>query len=280
MPEFPKLLPISHEPISIVLLAHEPSPDVARWLAFADTHGRDDEVIVVDDGAGVNLAPHPRLRVVTHEHPRGVGAALRTGLAEASRPLVFYTLADPRYRPEILEGFLARKMPESEDREIDHIHLLSGYRAGVPVPRLLRIVGWVWRMALRVVFSIETTPLPGWLGWRRHLAGLAARVFLGVRHGDVACPARLLRREILPRIPIQSDGPMAHAELLAKANFLGCILGEEVPLAIEPGPYNGDARAIYREAKRVFDKPDFGPAVLPGAGDGTLSEAAICPPSP
>ena len=63
----------------------------------------------------------------------------------------------------------------------------------------------------------------------------------------------LPRRDILPRIPLQSDGPMAHVELLAKANYLGCVLGEEVPFAIEPGPYCGDAGAIYREAKRVFD---------------------------
>ena len=228
----------------------------------------------------MRTTPHPRLRVLIHEKACGVGAALRTGLAEASRPLIFYTLCDPRYRPEILENFLARVLEGSEDREIDLMHLLSGYRAGVRVPGALRAVGWAWRMALRVVFSIRIAPLPGWLGWRRHLAALAARVFLGVRHIDVACPARLLRRDILPRIPIQSDGPMAHAELLAKANFLGCILGEEVPLAIAPGAYNGDAGAIYREAKRLFDEPDFGPAVLPDARPPDPVEAVTCPPSP
>lgn len=236
-------------------------------------------MIVVDDGAGLNPPPHPRLRVVAHATPRGVGAALRTGLAEARRALIFYTLLDPRYRPEILAGFLARKMPETDEPEIDHVHLLSGYRAGVRVPAVLRAIGWVWRMSLRVVFSIPSTPLPGWLGWRRHLGGLAARIFLGVHHKDATCPARLLRRDILPRIPIQSDGPMAHVELVAKANFLGCMMGEEVPLAIEPGPYHCDAGAIYCEAKRVFDHPDFGPAVLPVAGTPN-AEVGTCPPSP
>ena len=280
MPEFPKLPPISHEPISIVLLAHETSTSIDEWLGFADRRAGRDEVLLVDDGVGVQATPHPRLRVIVHEKARGVGAALRSGLAEASRPLIFYTLCDPRYRPEILEKFLAGKMEESEDLQIDHMHLISGYRAGVRVPVALRVVGWVWRMALRVAFSLPTRPLPGWLGWRRHFATLAARVFLGIRYIDVACPARLLRRDILPRIPIQSDGPMAHAELLAKANFLGCVLGEEVPLALSPGPYNGDAGAIYREAKRLFDHPDFGPAVLPPVGDPNPAETAICPPSP
>jgi hypothetical protein len=279
MPEFPKLPPISREPISIVLLARDANATIDEWLAFADGRAGDDEVILVDDGIGLDPPPHPRLRVVAHSAPRGVGAALRTGLGEARRPLIFYTLCDPHYRPLILETFLDRTMPESGDAEIDHLHLLSGYRAGVRVPGALRAIGWVWRMGLRVVFSIPSAPLPGWLGWRRHLAGLAARVFLGVRHGDSACPARLLRRDILPRIPIQSDGPMAHVELIAKANFLGCILGEEVALALDPGPYNGDAGAIYREAKRVFDHPDFGPAVLPGPGLGNV-EATTCPPSP
>ena len=265
MPEFPKLPPISREPISIVLLAREATASLDEWLAFADRRSGDDEVILVDDGAGPTPTPHPRLRVVTHSTPRGIGSALRTGLAEARRPLIFYTLCDPRYRPAILETFLARTLPDSGEPEIDHLHLLSGYRAGVRVPMAIRAIGWLWRMGLRVVFSIPSSPLPGWLGWRRHLAGLAARVFFGVRHRDAACPARLLRRDILPRIPLQSDGPMAHVELLAKANYLGCVLGEEVPFAIEPGPYCGDAGAIYREAKRVFDEPDFGPAVLLGS---------------
>jgi hypothetical protein len=72
---------------------------------------------------------------------------------------------------------------------------------------------------------------------------------------------------------------MAHVELVAKANFLGCMMGEEVPLAIEPGPYHCDAGAIYCEAKRVFDHPDFGPAVLPVAGTPN-AEVGTCPPSP
>jgi hypothetical protein len=132
----------------------------------------------------------------------------------------------------------------------------------VKVPVALRVVGFLWRVVCLVVFSYAPARLPGWLGLRRHLSWLAARVLFGLRYHDVACPFRLLRRDILARIPLQSRGPFAHVELLAKANFLGHVMGEEFPLDVVPPPSRGDARAILREARRVFNAPDFGPAIL------------------
>jgi len=212
---------------------------------------------------------------------------LRTGLAAARHPLICYTLCKPEYRPEFLDKLFDRPfVPEDAiepgkallepDKEIDHVHLLSAYRAGVPVPLPWRVTGWLWRMVCKVVFSYTPHPLPGWLGYRRYLGWLLSRIFFGVRHHDVLCPFRLLRREILARIPIQSNGPFAHAELLAKANFLEAVMGEEQPIDLVPGPYRGDFGQIWKEARRVFDHPDFGPAVLPTpaapeVGDGTPS---------
>ena len=89
-------------------------------------------------------------------------------------------------------------------------------------------------MFCRVVFSAAPDPLPGWLGTNGHAARLLARVLFGVRTRDVLCPYRLLRREIFARIPIQSRGPFAHVELLAKANFLGHMMGEELPIDVVP----------------------------------------------
>ena len=100
--------------------------------------------------------------------------------------------------------------------------------------------------------------------------GLLVRWLFGVRYRDVAAPFRLLRRDILARIPLQSDGPFVHVEMVAKANFLGHILGEEIALpGVSPEPRSppvgGSARAILREAVRLFRQPDFGqsPAAEP-----------------
>jgi len=94
------------------------------------------------------------------------------------------------------------------------------------------------------------------------------RVFFGVRQRDVACPFRLLRREILARAPIQSDGDFAHVELLAKVNFANCLLGEEVPLPVQATADRsprGWLRQVLRDARRLFTRPDFGPSQLPEA---------------
>jgi hypothetical protein len=276
MPAIPELPLVATSPLSVVLLvgdATDAGAVVRSWLDFLARRPQEHELLLVDAGGGLPAGEQPGLRLVEYAGPRGEGAALRAALAQARHPLVFYTLCHPDYRPEHLEKLLDRPFtpedseegPPEPGKEIDHVHLMSGYRAGVKVPWPLRALGLAWRIFCRVAFSYAPPPLPGWLGWRRHLGWLLVRIFFGLRYRDVACPFRLFRRDILPRMPIQSDGPFAHVEMLAKANFLGCLMGEEMPLDVKPGPYRGDFRQMWREAKRVFNDPDFGPAVLPAA---------------
>jgi len=123
----------------------------------------------------------------------------------------------------------------------------------------------LWRVGRRIVFGHPSDRLPGWLGCRRHLGAVLVRAFFGVRLRDAACPFKLMRREVLARAPIQSDGDFAHVELLAKINFAVCW-GDEVPLPIKPsvGPLpRGWLRQVLRDARRVFSRPDFGPPQLP-----------------
>jgi hypothetical protein len=91
-----------------------------------------------------------------------------------------------------------------------------------------------------------------------------ARVLFGVRQHDITCPFRLHRRDIFARIPLQSDGPFVHVEILAKANFLGLVMGEEVPLL--PGHYpplkdrlgHEERRQLLADARRVIRRPNVG----------------------
>jgi hypothetical protein len=275
MPATPPLPPIADKPLSVVLLARDDAGHVeavlASWADFLAARGPGNEVLLIDDGSSDGTADRaaarPGLRVLRHDQPRGEGAALRTGLEAATCPLVFYTLCRPEYRPADLARLLARPPAhEAQGLEIDHVHVLSAYRAGWRMPLPFRLVGRLWWLFCLVALAFGPAPLPGWLGWRRHVGWLLARVLFGLRYHDVACPFRLLRRDILARIPLQSNSPFAHVELLAKANFLGCMLGEEMPIDVVPPPYRGDAAQWRRDAVRVFNHPDFGPAILPGAG--------------
>jgi glycosyltransferase involved in cell wall biosynthesis len=282
MPDLPKLDPIADSPLSVVLLARDGAGHVAdslaAWLGFLDGFRPGAyELILADDGSGDGTADlaqalvgaHPALRVVRLDQPRGEGAALRAGLEATTKPLVFYTLCDAAYRPEMLGQLFERKINLDEGgevKEIDHVHLMAGFRAAVKVSPVLRVLGWLWRATCTVLFAYTPRPVPGELGIRRRMGWLLARVLFGLRHRDVACPFRLMRREVLARAPIQSDGPFAHVELLAKANFVGHLMADEVPLDVRPPAYRGDARAFLADGRKVFDRPDFGPAVLPANG--------------
>jgi glycosyltransferase involved in cell wall biosynthesis len=273
MPDLPPLPPIASQPLSAVLLAHNDAGHieelVSSWATHLDALGRAYQLIVVDDGSADGTATRaealrarwPRLEVLRHDSPRGVGAALRTALAASGLPLFFYTLCDPRYRPDDLARLL---------QTMDPVHFVTGYRAGRPVPVAWRVLGWTVRAFCRVAFGAAAPPLPGWLGGPGHAVRLLARILFGVRNRDVLCPYRLMRREIFDRMPLQSDGPFVHVEMLAKANFLGCIMAEDVPLGdpgrpVPPDPRDGPGERFLKDCRRVFDRPNFGPTVLPAA---------------
>jgi hypothetical protein len=282
MPDVAPPPPIADQPLSVVLLARGAADlegAVAGWVTYLNGLNRPYEILLVDDGdaGGAARLPerHRHLRLIPRPAKRGDGACLRAAFAEAKHPLLFYTLCDPRYRPADLRKLL---------QEIDKVHVASGCRAGRAAPRWLRWLGAVWRGFTWVVFSHAAPPPPGWLGWRRTLGRWLVRLVFGVRTFDPACPFRLLRRDILARIPIQSDGAFVHVEILAKANFLGHLLAEDAPLGdrqhpVVPEPADEDgAGRLWADAARVFNRPKFGPARLPGAAP-EQAEAEAAPPS-
>ena len=125
---------------------------------------------------------------------------------------------------------------------------MSGYRAGVPrAAGRCACLGWLWRLFVPGRVQLRAAAVAGLAGLAAaRSAGCLARILFGLRYHDVACPFRLFRRDILARIPIQSDGPFAHVELLAKANFLGCLMGEEVPLDVAAGRTRATGRSCGR----------------------------------
>ncbi|HLJ96913.1 MAG TPA: glycosyltransferase family 2 protein [Gemmataceae bacterium] len=236
--------PIAQAPLSVILPAdHVAAADlektVGEWNDYLGTLRRDYEILMVGAGSSdgtVEAAPlleskYPRFRQLPHPPGQGIGAAIRTGLAAAQHPLLCYAECSSTYQAEDLARFL---------EVIDKVDVVSGFRVG-QVSRLRHMGGrFAYRGLLRLLF--------------------------GLRLSDVDCPFKLFRRSIFARIPIQSNGPFVHAEILAKANFLGCIM-TEVPVRYEPNNGRGAKPSLpvswRRDARRVFFYPDFGPPVLP-----------------
>lgn len=265
MPDLPPLPPISTQPLSLVLLAYNAAEHVqalvTRWAEVLQERGQEFEIILVDAGSadetvertGELVAQWLPLRVLKSERTGLLGSALRIGLEAARLPLIATAPCSPEYNPADLKRFLA---------EIDKVHLLSGFRAGRKMPWYLWLLGGLWRTLIRVAFSYAYPRQPGWLGWRNWLSGRLARIFFGVRLRDVHCPFRLFRRDILGRAPLQSRSEFALVEFLAKTNFAGCFMGEEIALSVAPTGGAIPTQPLgrrFRDAYRVFSCPDFGP---------------------
>jgi glycosyltransferase involved in cell wall biosynthesis len=259
---------MADQPISVVLLARNDEIHlegvVSEWTTLLDGLNREYELILVDDGStdrtpeltATMAARFPRLRVFRHEQSSGEGVALRDALQTATKPLFFYTTADRQYDIADFNKLLS---------EIDKVHIVSGFRQWQALPRPLRWLGFVYRVFLRVLFSLSLERRSAWLGWNEWAYRLLARFVFALRLQDVNCLFRLFRREIFARIPIQSDGEFVHVEVLAKANFLGTYMNDEIPVTYRPRKQLPAAPSWGKDFRRVFSHPDFGPAVLPTA---------------
>jgi len=111
--------------LSIVIPAYNEAdgigPVLTRLAAVMGASGIAHEILVVDDGSqdGTGRAVQalldklPGIRLVSHETNRGYGAALKTGIREASADVVAITDADGTYPnerlPELFKTLLARR---------------------------------------------------------------------------------------------------------------------------------------------------------------------------
>jgi glycosyltransferase involved in cell wall biosynthesis len=191
------------EGISIVLPCHDEAPNVepavTEALAAGRASARAVQVIVVDDGsedatgaiAHRLAAEHPEVRVVTHSTCRGYGAALRGGIAAAEQPWILLTDGDLQ--------FDLMQLPEFA-RDADDVDLLHGYRLRRRDPWHRRVTARAWNLLVRTVFAIPMR--------------------------DVDCAFKLVRRDLVQAMVLESDGATFSTELVVKAQAAGARLRE------------------------------------------------------
>ncbi len=270
--------PIATAPLSGILFAGDPRPDLEEaataWGRQLEKLKRPHELLLPLDTSRDEVRVRadalaeqvPALRVLPHVGPPGPGAALRAGLAAARHPLVFCTTCDGQYRSAELQLLLDR---------IDRVDLVTGCRTGRTNPPWRRALAAGWRGLLRVLIGLGLEPSPCSPSWTPRGRRWLARWVFGVRVHDPECVFRLFRRSIFRRLPIQSDGDFVHVEILAKTNFLGCLM-DEVPIAYLPPaapPAHAPARSYWQEVARLVREADFGPTVL-------LPEEVAAPAAP
>ena len=154
------------------------------------------EVVIVDDGsrdatpriADELAAADPRVRAVHHPRNLGYGAALRTGFGAARHDLIAFTDGDRQFRVADVGRLTARYAEGGADAVV-------GFR----IKRADPLIRTLYAKAYR----------------------LANRIFFGLRVTDVDCACKLLRRDALRGISVESGGAFFSAELLIKLRASG-----------------------------------------------------------
>ncbi len=173
------------------------------------------EVVFIDDGSTDDTAraldalaqADPRVRVLTHERNRGVGAAMRTGIAATSGEVVVVYDVDVTYPLEDA-ATLVEEVRDGADLATASPFVEGGTSPDVPWPRLLLSRGAVaaYRWALG----------PG----ARHVA-------------TFTCAFRAYRGPWIRALGFESDGFSAAAEILGRALLEGRRV-VEVPSTLTP----------------------------------------------
>jgi glycosyltransferase involved in cell wall biosynthesis len=176
---------------------------VAEALETLPTLATTFEIIAVDDGSRDSTpaiadrlaATHPDVvRVVHHATNLGYGAALRSGFRAARYELVAFTDGDRQFRVADLGRLIDRLAGD------DAPDVVAGYRIKRADPPIRTAYARAYR--------------------------LANRVWFGLRLRDIDCACKLLRREALGGIRVESGGAFFSAELLIKLRAAGKLVVE------------------------------------------------------
>lgn len=155
------------------------------------------EVIVVNDGSKdgskevlYKLSKKYRnLKVVTHKKNRGYGGALRSGFATSTKDLIFYTDGDAQYDVKELPLLFSLMTPD-----VNFVNGIKMRRGDAEY---------------RVIFGNLHKFVNRWLFW--------------LPIYDVDCDFRLIRRDVLRKIRLESNSGSICIELVKKADRGGAV---------------------------------------------------------
>ncbi|MDB5224759.1 MAG: hypothetical protein JWO43_381 [Candidatus Adlerbacteria bacterium] len=166
----------------------------------------DYEILVINDGSTDHTldvaqrlaAKYPQVRVVDHGKNRGYGAALKTGIAAATKEYVFFTDADLQFDIIELQNLLVH---------LSEYPVVIGYRAPRvdPAMRLLNAKAW----------------------------NMLNRFFFGLKVRDIDCAFKLFKRSLVQNLRLRSQGAMISAETLIRLKRRGVSI-KEVPVSHLP----------------------------------------------
>jgi glycosyltransferase involved in cell wall biosynthesis len=184
--------PAYNEEQNIVKLAEKTSKVLSELC-------EDFEVIIVNDGSKDNTAGvsaelalrDKHVRVINHEKNKGYGGAVKTGLKSGRFEWVFFTDGDSQFDVEEI-----RELVKLSDK----FDMIVGYRIKRADPFNRKLNAFMWGSLVKFLFKFKVK--------------------------DVDCAFKLMKKEIIDRAQVESEGALISTELLAKAAKMGYRIGE------------------------------------------------------
>ena len=158
------------------------------------------EILIINDGSADATAAiadelartYPEVRVIHHAKNRGYGGALRTGFAEASKEVIFYTDGDAQYDPAELALLWPHLTPD--------VDFVNGYKISRSDPWHRIVIGRVYHHTVKLLF--------------------------GLRVRDVDCDFRLMRRSVFQRVRLEHNSGVICLEMMKKVHDAGFRIAE------------------------------------------------------
>ena len=193
MNEVPRRRAAPIRSVSAVLPAYNEAANLSQLIAHTlealDDTVPEYEIIIVDDGsrdatprlADGLAARDQRVRVIHQQNRQGYGAALRAGIAEATKQYIWCLDADGQYNPADLS-----RLAQWDDA----YDAVAGYRARRADPAFRKLLSWSYRRLVRLV--------------------------LGIRARDPNCGFKLFRATVLKALPLVAKGRLIQVEILVR----------------------------------------------------------------
>ncbi|MCL6087861.1 MAG: glycosyltransferase family 2 protein [Actinobacteria bacterium] len=180
------------------------------------------EIILIDDGSNKltkkileELALKvENLKIITHEHNKGYGGALKSGFYNAGYELIFYTDGDAQYNPLELEK-LVNKMN-------DNVDIVNGYKISRQDPLYRKIIGRLYHFTTKIMFKFKIR--------------------------DVDCDFRLIRRNLFDNLELKYNSGVICVEMISKFTARGARF-LEVPVTHY---FRVSGKSQFFNFKRIF----------------------------
>jgi len=194
---------------------------VAKIILILKLIAKDYEVILVEDGSPDNSAEvvdeltrkYKNVRAIHHRKNKGYGGALKSGIRNSTKKLIFYTDGDAQYDVREIKKLIPL---------IDNVDVVNGYKIGRSDALYRKFFGGLYNFGARTLFNLKLR--------------------------DVDCDFRLFRKKVFKDIKLHSNTGVICVEMMKKIQQKGFKINE-VPVHHYP---RSSGTSAFFNFKRIF----------------------------